>query len=71
MSYAYTLDEFHENQFRAELARRERLQAAGLCDYCGRDPSTPTCKERTRHVGRKGAVNRQEQPLGFREEFDD
>ncbi len=38
MSYAYTLDEYPEEQLRAELDRRERLQASGLCDYCGASP---------------------------------
>ncbi len=52
MSYAYTLDEYPEEQLRAELDRRERLQASGLCDYCGRHRSTPACKERARHGGR-------------------
>ncbi len=51
VSYAYTLDEYPEEQLRAELDRRARLRAAGLCDYCGRHPSTPACKEPARHGG--------------------
>jgi hypothetical protein len=49
LSYPLDLDEVPEDQLRAEVERRRQLRIAGLCDYCGRDPNTPTCKFPHRH----------------------
>lgn len=49
MSYPNNLDEIPEIQLRAEIERRRTAHFAGVCDYCGRDPNTPTCKFPRRH----------------------
>lgn len=50
MGYWLDLDEQPEERLREELARREALQAKGLCDYCGQSPAMPSCKEGQRHT---------------------
>ena len=49
MSYRLDLDEMSEEKLLAELFRRSKLRAQGLCDYCGRLPSTNPCKFPHRH----------------------
>jgi hypothetical protein len=49
MSYPLDLDEMGEERIKMELAQRERRRAAGRCDYCDREPSSPICKFPRRH----------------------
>ena len=49
MSYPLDLDEIPEEKLIEELARRCHARIKGLCDYCGREPSTPPCKLLERH----------------------
>lgn len=49
VSYPLDLDEMGEDRIKIELAQRERRRAAGRCDYCGRLPSSPSCKFPRRH----------------------
>lgn len=49
MSYPRDLDEFTEEELRAELARRTAARERGVCDYCGRLPTEKSCKEFERH----------------------
>lgn len=49
MSYTLTIDELNEVQLEVELRQRADTRAKGLCDYCGRRPSTPDCKVPDRH----------------------
>ena len=53
MSYPLSLDEYPEEQLRAELALRKERRARGRCDYCDRMPSEPSCKFPGRHHARK------------------
>lgn len=43
------MDEVPEERLKAELQRRITARQAGLCDYCGRCPSTPSCRFEDRH----------------------
>lgn len=49
MGYPRDIDDMSEKELTDELARRKRIQAAGLCDYCGSHPSKPACKYPERH----------------------
>ena len=49
MSYRLDLDEMSEEKLLEELNRRQKLRQAGLCDYCGREPGTTSCKFPERH----------------------
>jgi hypothetical protein len=49
VSYRLDLDEISTQRLREELKHRRKLRLAGKCDYCGRDPSTPSCKFPERH----------------------
>ena len=49
MSYPRGLDEYTDEELHQELSRREDARARGLCDYCGRDQSTPMCRFNQRH----------------------
>lgn len=49
MSYTRDLDEYMEHELVNELNRRKELQKKGLCDYCGRDGTTQSCKFHDRH----------------------
>jgi hypothetical protein len=44
VSYPKDLDEYTEAELKAELERRQKAREAGLCDYCGRQPSQPACR---------------------------
>lgn len=50
MSYRLDIDEMTETTLAEELGRRLEMQAAGLCDYCGRAPTTEPCKFPERHA---------------------
>jgi hypothetical protein len=50
VSYPLDLDEMSTPRLLNELAHRRKLRNAGKCDYCGRDPGTPSCKFPERHV---------------------
>lgn len=51
MSYSTTdLHELPEKLLQEELSRRASLRYQGLCDYCGRAPSTPACRFPDRHA---------------------
>lgn len=41
--------EIPESVLQKELHRREHRRQQGLCDYCGRNPSTAPCAQPTRH----------------------
>lgn len=49
MGYPTDIDEMDEKKLHDELDRRAKLRARGLCDYCGRLPSEPTCMFPDRH----------------------
>jgi len=49
MSLPISLDEYTEVELRAELMKRERLRAKGLCDYCERRPDESPCRFPGRH----------------------
>lgn len=55
MSYPMGLDEYSEERLLQELLERAKSREQGLCDYCNREPSTPSCKFPERHSmrGRK------------------
>lgn len=55
MSYPRDLDEYTEEELRAELRRREAFRALGLCDYCGR-PALTTCRFPDRHRAARRAA---------------
>jgi hypothetical protein len=50
MSYPRDLEEYRTGELIEELERRAAHRRAGLCDYCGRTPSTPPCKFPQRHA---------------------
>jgi hypothetical protein len=50
MSYPQDLDEIPTSKLRGELRDRRQARRTGKCDYCGRDPSMPSCKFPERHV---------------------
>jgi hypothetical protein len=43
------LDTISRSQLEEELRRRDKAQATGRCDYCGKGPRTPPCKYPERH----------------------
>lgn len=49
MSYPRGLDEFTDLELAEEIDRREKLRAAGKCDYCERSPKSSPCKFEERH----------------------
>lgn len=49
MSYPIDLDEYSEDRLKGELARRKKLRAKGLCDYCERSWETKPCAQSDRH----------------------
>lgn len=51
MSYPRDLDEYSENELLEEIERRRTVRERGLCDYCGRKPTTSPCKFPERHRG--------------------
>jgi hypothetical protein len=53
VSYRLDLDEISTKRLREELKHRHKLRREGKCDYCGRDPSTPSCKFPERHILKK------------------
>lgn len=44
------LDEVEESDLREEINLRVKRRRNGLCDYCGRKPTTSTCKFPERHA---------------------
>lgn len=44
MSYPRDLDEIPDHELRAELQRRQKVRARGLCDYCQQPPTAAVCK---------------------------
>lgn len=50
MGYPRDLDEYTDEELRAELEGRERLRALALCDYCGRSWETRACRFPDRHA---------------------
>lgn len=53
MGYPVNLDEYEEWQLEAEIDRRRKLRAKGLCDYCERSigAGSRPCKMTDRHAG--------------------
>ena len=49
MSDPVELNEIHEDMLWEEIERRRMARIEGLCDYCGREPSTPECQFPMRH----------------------
>lgn len=49
MSYGLSLDEVAGVDLAREVERRFKLRLKCLCDYCGRKPTTPSCKFPERH----------------------
>lgn len=50
MSYPKDLDEYTQEELKAELTRRQLQQSQGNCDYCGRKCGAfPPCKFHERH----------------------
>jgi hypothetical protein len=49
MSYMKDIDEYDEDELLTELRLRAERRTRGVCDYCGRPPESPPCKERKRH----------------------
>lgn len=49
MSYRFDLDEYDEQTLVHELGLRRARRSLGLCDYCGREPTKPSCKFPERH----------------------
>ena len=58
MTLPRSLDEIDETELQAELTRRHRAQAKGICDYCGRDRKTSPCRFPKRHKRRIKNVKR-------------
>ena len=52
MHYTPVLDSISEEHLVAEIERRKRLRANGLCDYCERSPDTTPCRYPERHKRR-------------------
>lgn len=50
MSFSISLDEYSYERLANEIARRNRLRKAGLCDYCERAGGTSPCKFPYRHM---------------------
>lgn len=50
MGYAKQLDEYTDLELAQEVGRREKLRAAGMCDYCERPNTTSVCKHADRHL---------------------
>lgn len=49
MSYPMDLDDYTDQELLTELKERAEKRAMGLCDYCGRKPTTSPCKYPKRH----------------------
>lgn len=49
MGYPRMLDDYTDEELRAELDRRRRAREIGLCDYCSRSWGSPPCRYPTRH----------------------
>ena len=49
MSYPMDLDEYSEDRLLGEMESRMRMRHRGVCDYCARRPTTPSCKFPERH----------------------
>lgn len=43
------LDEYTDQQILNEMERRKEKRKLGLCAYCWRPPSAPTCRYREQH----------------------
>ena len=43
------LDEYTERILINELVKRKEKREKGLCDYCGRDPESSSCRFPKRH----------------------
>lgn len=56
MGYPKHMDEYSEQDLIDELTRRATIQAAGKCDYCGRDRTTNSCKFVERHKVKEPSV---------------
>lgn len=56
MSYAKDLDEYTDGELTAELGARHVARIAGVCDYCKRPPTTPSCKFPVRHADKRIAT---------------
>lgn len=50
MTYQLSIDEMSESLIQDELSNRERWREQGGCDYCGRAPTTSSCKYPVRHA---------------------
>lgn len=49
MSYPRDLDEYSDVELVGEVTRRKEARAKGLCDYCNRPVSEPSCRFPLRH----------------------
>jgi hypothetical protein len=49
MGMVRPLDELGEELLKLELTQRAKSRAAGVCDYCGKGPTTPLCRFPRRH----------------------
>lgn len=49
MSNSTGLYDYSDDALINELSRREATRAAGLCDYCRKSASEPTCAQAYRH----------------------
>jgi len=49
MGYPRGLDEYTDIELALEIERRQKLRAAGKCDYCTRDISLDSCMFPERH----------------------
>ena len=49
MSYPRDLDEYQEHELEAEIMRRRKARAEGVCDYCLRSPEASSCMYPKRH----------------------
>ncbi len=50
MGYPLGLDEITEEKLVDELNKRLEKRSLGVCDYCFRLPTEPTCKFQDRHA---------------------
>ncbi len=62
MSYPRDIDDYSDSELRQELERREILRKGGVCDYCERRGTDPTCKHDDRHLlAKRNLLTKQEQ----------